>query len=162
MKFSEYLLNRDEQMAFYVLEQEIQNEYLLKGLQGIWNIATGKKYNQGDAKSAMNASNLIANVPDVVGAGKGVFDVVRRLALSGAVLGGGGEYKVPEPVPVVRNYVPHPHQNDDDINSHDIYKGAKAARKEAEAEGYAKASSFANMDKRRRRLLGFIDQTPSI
>jgi hypothetical protein len=191
MKFSEYLLKRDEEMAFYVLEQSLQNEGLLRGIKGIWNMARGGKYNQDDAKSAMNTANVIANMPDIAQAGKGIFDLIRNLGVGAAATFGGGDmqHQAPrEPVPMVRAYTPpsvekgHRRREDGEDNaSYDIFRNAKGARdylkdikgdfmdpdREAEREEmrinrFARAQAFANIDRKRKDFsLDFIDQTPS-
>lgn len=163
MKFAEYLLDRDEEMAFYVLEQDLQNEGLVRGLRGIWNITRGKKYNQQDAKSAMNTSNLIANIPDALGAGRGIMNILRTLALSGASLAGGDHQPIPT-TPVIQAAPSHQYQHgqEDDAKSYDIYRGARAGRDAIKmAQGYAKMSAFDDA-KRKKGTLDFIDQTPSV
>lgn len=166
MTFAEYLLNRDEELAFSILEESLQNEGLMRGLRGIWNIARGGRYNQQDAKSAVNTSNLIANAPEMADAGKGIFDFIRNLGLSAGVAMGGGDanYKPPEPTPIVKAYNPPVQKsNEADPFSVDIYRSAKASREDAQkaARGYAKATAFGNLA-RRHNSLDFIDQTPSL
>ncbi len=171
--FSEYLLRRDEEMAFYVLEQSLQNEGLnvIKGLKGIWNMARGGKYNRDDAKNALNTSNIIANIPDIAAAGKGIFHTIRNLGLSGAMaMGGGGDanYKPPEPTPIVKAYTPPVQQQSDDEDdpaSYDIYRSAKGSRvspTERVAQKFGRAASFADLENKKKRFsMDFIDQMPS-